>query len=224
MRLSETTNNTGSVGVLSAALAGLCLGLLSACEPPPPRSYSEYLEDDVAREATLERCNLDRVASFSDLECKNARRAAAALAAQAEASHRAELERESDRKRAAARERIAAQQEAARRAEEAAEAAHQVELLYGGTKLDPLSPSQEDMPTVPAGQDPRPVETVSIPMPAEGSAPLLHNDQDERPQSVPLIAPPPQPAAVMPAEQSSAEPEASSLAPASQAVAPPEIG
>jgi hypothetical protein len=191
---------------------------LSACQPPPPRSYSEYLEDDVAREATLQRCNSDRATSFGDLECKHARRAAAALAAQVEAAQRAELERESDRKRAAARERIAAQQEATRRAAEAAEAAHEDELLYGGTKLDPLPPPEDAMRDIQDDQNSVAIDAQSNARPPEGAA-VAADRQDALPLAAPVIALPPKPAAVMPVEPN---PGQSEPPPASEAAAQPD--
>ena len=90
-------------------------GLLAACEGESPRSYSEYLEDPIAREATLLRCNAGREASRGDAECINAKRAAAALAAHDDADKRRRFEAESQRKRAALRERIAARQAAEQR-------------------------------------------------------------------------------------------------------------
>ena len=142
-----------SNAIVRRVLLAACVVPLWACQEPPPRSFTEYLEDDVAREGTLARCNADRAATFDDLECRNARRAAAALAAQAEAERRARLEAESERKRAAARERIAAQQEAARRAAEAArraaEAAYEDQFLYGGTKLETVPPPATDGEPVP---------------------------------------------------------------------------
>ena len=142
------------------------LGSLWGCEEPRPRTFTEYLGDSVAREATLVRCNANRAATLDDLECRNARRAAAAIAAQAEAERRAELEAQSERKRAAVRERIAAQQEAARRAAEAArraaEAAYDEQFLYGGTKLDAIQPPPTD------GEAEAPM-MVPQPPPADGA-------------------------------------------------------
>ena len=168
--MPEKTKKIWLTGLLHVLLAGLCLGLLSACEPSRPRSYSEFVEDDAGREATLMRCNSDRAASFDDLECKNARRAAAALAAKAEARDRDDLDKESERKRAAARERIAAQQEAARRAAEAAEAAYENELLYGGTKLDPVPPAEGDVETAPDGR--YSLQPSNIALPPEPATPV----------------------------------------------------
>ena len=96
-------------------VAAVAAGLLTACEGESPRSYSEYLEDPIAREATLLRCNASRDVSRGDAECINAKRAATALAAQHDAEKSRRLEAESERKRAALRERIAAQQASERR-------------------------------------------------------------------------------------------------------------
>ncbi len=91
---------------------------LAGCEGERPRSYSEYLEDPIAREATLLRCNADRERSRGDAECINAKRAAAALAAQEDGNKRKRFEEQSDRKREALRARIAARQAAELRVQE----------------------------------------------------------------------------------------------------------
>jgi len=99
----------------------LLAGLLAACEAPKPvqRTYFDFMEDDIAREGVLARCNLDRNATSSDEECVNARRAAATLAFQEDRVRREKLERESQRKLLAMRARVAREAEA-RAAEEAA--------------------------------------------------------------------------------------------------------
>lgn len=88
------------------------------------------MDDRIAREGVIARCDLDPGAAQNDLECANARRAAATVALREERARREELERESERKlrelraqferrEQAAREAVAA---AARAAEEAYEA------------------------------------------------------------------------------------------------------
>jgi hypothetical protein len=95
-----------------------------ACEQPSkPRSYEFFMEDGLAREGVLARCNQDRKVSVDDQECANARRAAAALAANGEHERAQGYERESERKLAALRDRSARQQQAEEQAAAAAKAA-----------------------------------------------------------------------------------------------------
>jgi len=81
------------------------------------------MEDGLAREGVLARCNQDRQASHADEECANARRAAATLAAAGETERSASLEKESERKLNALRDRQVRQQQAEQDAEVAAKAA-----------------------------------------------------------------------------------------------------
>lgn len=62
------------------------------------------MEDGLAREGVLALCNRDRDGTIDDVECANARRAAAALAIDAERAREGTLERQSERKLAALRE------------------------------------------------------------------------------------------------------------------------
>lgn len=120
-----------SQGVLAACLAS-ALGLsLAACgSPPPKRTFDDFMEDRIARDGTLLRCDADPQAARDDIECANARRAAAAIELSKERERRKALEQESERKIAALkqemreRERIAreAALEAARAEREAYEA------------------------------------------------------------------------------------------------------
>ena len=113
---------TGKLGVLSVATV-----VLVACvEEPPPRSFVEFMDDSLAREGVLARCNADRAATADDVECVNARRAAAAIAAQADEGQRGRLEAQSEARRLAARQRADAQLEAERQAVLAAEAEAQM--------------------------------------------------------------------------------------------------
>jgi hypothetical protein len=81
------------------------------------------MEDGLAREGVLARCNQDRKASVDDQECENARRAAAALAATGEHERTQSYERESSRKLEQLRDRAARQQQAEEQAAAAAKAA-----------------------------------------------------------------------------------------------------
>jgi hypothetical protein len=111
-----------------AVLLGLSAVLAGCVNEPPPRSFTEFMEDRFAREGTLVRCNEDRTATANDPECINARRAAAALAAQDDAAQRERRDAQSEARLLAARQRQATQQEAERRAEAAAQV--EAQLAY----------------------------------------------------------------------------------------------
>jgi hypothetical protein len=81
------------------------------------------MEDGLAREGVLARCNQDRKASVDDQECENARRAAAAVGATGERERSESYERESSRKLEQLRDRVARQQQAEQQAAAAAKAA-----------------------------------------------------------------------------------------------------
>ena len=96
--------------------------LLASCSGEPrPRSYMEFMDDSLAREGALARCNQDREATAHDLECINARRAASTIAARADEALREQREADSDVLRAAVRDRARYVQTAAERAEAVAQ-------------------------------------------------------------------------------------------------------
>ena len=84
----------------------LAAAALAACAPQPePRTVSDFMEDGFARDGVLARCNEDADA-LTDEECATARRAAAAVALEADRLERqTELERVSEVKLLALRER-----------------------------------------------------------------------------------------------------------------------
>ena len=89
------------------------------------------MEDGLAREGVLARCGQDPEASKSDVECDNARRAAAAIAAADAGDERqrsADLARQSERKMLAMRERDSQAQKA--EAQAAADARAQSDADY----------------------------------------------------------------------------------------------
>lgn len=92
--------------------------LASACSPPPPRTFDYFLDDQIARDGVLARCDLDPVAAQTDIECANARRAATTIQLRLERERREELERESAAKIEALRRQFEAQQLAAQEAAE----------------------------------------------------------------------------------------------------------
>ena len=101
----------------------LVLTVLSGCGKPEPLYYTDFMEDRFAREGTLARCNQDRDASINDIECANARRAAATIALREERARRAQLEQESERKLAELRAEIERQRQVSLAAQAQAEAA-----------------------------------------------------------------------------------------------------
>jgi hypothetical protein len=120
-------------------------GALSAChEPVAPRTFADFMEDRIAREGILARCNANREATLHDIECANARRAAASIALRHERERREALERESDLKLAELRRRLDEEQRrvaAAKLAEEQAyEALWRGEFAAGGdvASLEPV--------------------------------------------------------------------------------------
>jgi hypothetical protein len=97
---------------------------VAACQQPArPRSYEFFMEDGLAREGVLARCNQDREASIKDPECESARRAAATIGATGERERSENYERESSRKLEALRDRAGRQQQADEQAAAAAKAA-----------------------------------------------------------------------------------------------------
>ena len=109
---------------LSAALTLSVLLLVSSgCAKPEPLYFTDFMEDRFAREGTLARCNQDRDASLNDIECANARRAAAAIALREERARRQQFEQESERKLDELRAEVERQRQSALAAQVEAEAA-----------------------------------------------------------------------------------------------------
>jgi hypothetical protein len=160
---SETAAARGRAAGMLLVLVGL-----SACSPDPaPRTFFDFMEDGIAREGVLARCNRDRDATLDDIECANARRAAAAVALEQERARRADLDLESERKlvalRARTAARAAAEQDAAEAARAEADAAYEAqwrdddgasesavaaESPAFGAPLGPVLPSMSDSPFV----------------------------------------------------------------------------
>lgn len=121
---------TAGTAIGTTVGAGLALSflLLTACAGPPPRSFNDFMEDRIAMDGTLARCDQDPEAAQTDIECANARRASSVIALSEERARREALERESERKIAALkaqmeeRDRIA--REAALQAAKAAQDAY----------------------------------------------------------------------------------------------------
>jgi chromosome segregation ATPase len=141
------------------AVLSLCLAVV-ACTELPPRTFTEFMEDAAAREGTLVRCNADRRATIDDIECANARRAAAAVALEVERARRAELEAESDRLRSELHDRIARQQAAEREAEELRRAMQQAayDAQWGSPEATETTSDAEPPPQVANAPDSDPAQ------------------------------------------------------------------
>ena len=91
---------------LRAGLTPLLAVVLAACAPKPePRTVLDFMDDGLAREGVLTRCNENRDETLNDAECNNARRASATLALEAERARAPWLEQQSEAKLLALRER-----------------------------------------------------------------------------------------------------------------------
>ena len=156
-----------------------CLACVACVEEPPPRSFVEFMDDSLAREGVLARCNTDREATAYDVECVNARRAAAAIAAQDEPGKRERLEAQSEARLRAARQRADAQLAAERQAVLAAEAERQQEYEAQFEEAQPVeattaAAAQQSPLVSPAAVYPAPVEAAPVEAaPAESTTPLL---------------------------------------------------
>jgi len=89
-----------------AVVTLLFAATVTACAPQSgPRSVLDFMEDGLARDGVLTRCNRNSDKSLDEVECANARRAATTLAVEAERVRAAEFDRESERKLTAMRNR-----------------------------------------------------------------------------------------------------------------------
>jgi hypothetical protein len=154
-------------------------GLVAACQPVQhgPRTYFDFMEDGIAREGVLARCNRDRDATLDDPECINARRAAAAIALDQERERSEGFARQSERKLAALRERTARDQLAEQQAEAAARA-------------EAVSAYERQWPK-PDGQQGAPAEGATTAVPAFGAplGPVLPSIGDADPFGLTELAP-----------------------------------
>src|SRR5262245_59002914 len=91
---------------LRVGMMPLLAVVLAACAPKSePRTVLDFMDDGFAREGVLTRCNQNREETLDDVECNNARRAAATIALEAERARAPELEQRSEAKLAALRNR-----------------------------------------------------------------------------------------------------------------------
>jgi hypothetical protein len=133
--------------------------LAVACEQQAarPRSVDFFKEDGLAREGALARCNQDRDATASDVECAHARRADAEMAVEDHQARSGALAVESERKLVAMRDRAAraeqAEHEAVVSAQAAADAAYEAQWrdskAPGSSKRDDADYNVESLSQVP---------------------------------------------------------------------------
>jgi hypothetical protein len=191
----------GSLCLLGLAFAG--------CAKPLPRTFTQFMEDRIAMEGVLARCNQNRDETQDDLECANARRAAMAIALREERERREELERESERKLAALRaeferrERVA--REAVAEAEAAKLAAYEAQWERKGTDPaampdsttpDSMTPDSTtpdvaapeglgSAPVTPAPVEPTPAGSLDAPVPGGGATPVVAPAQASEASALP---------------------------------------
>jgi hypothetical protein len=131
----------------------------AACDRQAPRTFNDFMDDPIARDGTIARCNQDRDTTVNDLECANARRAAAAVAVREERERSAALEMESERKLRELRLRAERAEEAARLAAEEAAARERAE--YEAQWADEPANSAQSVNAEVLQQTPAPAETVA---------------------------------------------------------------
>ena len=137
----------------------LLAAALAACSPEPePRSIIDFMDDGLAREGVLIRCNRNREETLTDEECANARRAATVVALRAERERAPALEQESEAKLLALREREALRAAAEQDAKAAAQAA--ANAAYEAHWRDPAGPRSNGGSSSPAPAFGAPVGTV----------------------------------------------------------------
>ena len=119
----------------------------AGCVPePPPRTTADFLDDPIALEATLARCNADRTRTLRDPECQNAREAAQRISVKEEEERLRKLEAQSQRKLEELRALQRAADEARQRAEEAERRAEEAELMRQLIEGGAAAPGGETTP------------------------------------------------------------------------------
>lgn len=204
----------------------IAAGLLAGCgqSEPPPRTVTEFLDNEILLEAAIVRCQQDRSGKKYDQECINAREAVKRIQAKEEEVRRRELEARSEAKRRALRRTQEAQAEARRRAADAQRRREEAEYLAQFGVLPPAEDS--DGETLPEGN--LPIAVIpdaqtdgargqgygdTLPASDGGNAPAMRTEP--APQSAP---PPPS----QPAPQAQPSPAQQSPAPSPPAEAAPQ--
>ena len=216
---------------LTSLLIGM--GLLVGCgsSEPPPRTVTEFLENDILLEAAMVRCNQDRVGKRYDQECINAREAVKRIQAKEEEARRRELEARSESKRRALRRTQEAQAEARRRAADDQRRREEAEYLAQFGVLPPTEDAQGE--TLPEGNLPIAVIPESqtdnrtgggygdtLPASDGGNAPTVRAEPAPQPvQQAPIQQAPVQQAPVQqaPTESAPADPEPEAEEPVEEA-------
>src|ERR1700730_256616 len=74
-RLRLPSGSGSTEGRPMVRYAVLCLVLLAACEPPPPRprSVEDFQDEPAVAQGVLARCMANKAAAARDVECENAR-------------------------------------------------------------------------------------------------------------------------------------------------------
>ena len=101
--------------LIPTLLAGLIVAACGAPEPPP-RTVNDLAEDPAVLQGLAARCEADKTAKFTDIECANARRARDRLGGADDAKLRDERAAEFERLRAERRARDDAANRAATKA------------------------------------------------------------------------------------------------------------
>lgn len=157
-KFMATLMNAGLNSVVRTASAVVFLtAFTAACDRQAPRTFNDFMEDPIARDGTIARCNQDRDAFVNDPECANARRAAAAVAVREERERNEALTAESERKLLELRLELERAEEAARLAAE--EAAARARAEYEAQWRDDESEEAEQA----AAAVPPPESNVSAP-------------------------------------------------------------
>ena len=153
--MSVPVHKTRSRWIAAARVAGLltvAVWLVACDKPTKPRSFEFFMEDGLAREGVLARCNQDRRATAGDEECENARKAAMTLAAAGDKERSVNLEKESERKLSALRDHQVrqqrAEQDAVATAKAAADAAYEAQWREknsqsGAAGAEPISDAED---------------------------------------------------------------------------------
>lgn len=179
VRNAKSVGKEPGLGLLAAGMVTVFAGFATACSlpSPEPRSFFVFMEDAIAREGVLARCNQDRDSTLRDVECLNARRAAVAIAIERERGRSGSLARESERKLLALRAR-AGRDANAQPSAEAAASGEQVAVF--GAPVGPVLPSMSetslfDVYAESAGQPlNRPVFEIAAIEPPVSEVPIAH--------------------------------------------------
>ncbi|MEO8465427.1 MAG: hypothetical protein ABI640_08790 [Gammaproteobacteria bacterium] len=148
LALAQAGQRGPVVRLLAVGAVMVLAGLVVACQGSQSggRTFYDFMEDGVARDGVLSRCDKAPNTTAADLECIAARRAASAVAIEQERARADGLGRQSERKLVALRDRSARQEQSDKPAPAPAVPAF-------GAPLGGVMPSMSD-----AGSDPYDVQ------------------------------------------------------------------